>query len=125
MVQRTAARFIAGNYNRRSSITDMLGCLNWETLESRRTCLQLKLLHKMFTCKVALKLSDYFQINHCRNLRNSHSKKLMQKFARVDVVKNSFFYCVIPKWNSLPEHIINQTNSDTFFDLCKTHFSEN
>ena len=43
----------------------------------------------------------------------------------VDVVKNSFFYCVIPKWNSLPEHIINQTNSDTFFDLCKTHFSEN
>ena len=56
--------------------------------------LQLKLLHKMFTCQVALKLSDYFQINHCRNLRNSHSKELMQKFARVDVVKNSFFYCV-------------------------------
>ena len=125
MVQRNAARFVAGNYNRRSSVTDMLGCLNWETLESRRTCLQLKLLHKMFTCQVALKLSDFFQINHCRYLRHSHSKKLMQKFARVDVVKNSFFYCVIPKWNSLPEHIINQTNSDTFFDLCKTHFSEN
>ena len=102
-----------------------LGCLNWKTLESRRTCLQLKLLHKMFTCQGAFKLSDYFQINHCRNLRNSHSKKLMQKFARVDVVKNSFFYCVIPKWNSLPEHIINQTNSDPFFDLCNTHVSEN
>ena len=50
MVQRNDVRFVAGNYNRRSSVTDMLGCINWESLESRRTCLQLKLLHKMFTC---------------------------------------------------------------------------
>ena len=125
MIQRNAACFVASKYNRRSSVKAMLGCLNWESLESRRTCLPLKLLHKIFTCQVALKLSDYFQINHCRNLRSSLSKKLMPKFVRVNVVKNSFFYCLIPKLNSLPERIVNQTNSDTFFDLCKTHFSEN
>ena len=38
----------------------------------------------------------------------------MAKFARVDVVKKSFLYCVIPKWNNLPEHVVEQTNSDTF-----------
>ena len=100
----------------------MLGNLTWETLESRRTCLQLKLLHKMSTCKVPLKLFDYFQINNCGNLRNLHCKKLMPKFALVDVVKDSFFYYVIPKWNSLPEHVVDQTNSDIFFDLMRDVF---
>ena len=125
IVQRNAARFDTNNHSQRSSVTDNLAHLNWETLESRRTRLQLKLLHKMFTFQVALKLFDSVQINNCRNLRNSHSKRPMPKFARVDVVKHSLFYCVIPKWNSLPEHLVNQTNSDIFFDLFKTHFSEN
>ena len=74
MIQRNAARFAKTNYSQRSSVTDMLGYLNWETQESRRARLQLKLLHKMVTCQVALKLFDYFQINNCRNLRKSHSK---------------------------------------------------
>ena len=125
MVQRNAVRFVTNNYIRRSSVADKLQCLNWETMESTRTRLQLKFLRKMVINQVALKLSDYFQINHCRNQRNSHSQKLMPKFARVDVVKNSFFHCVIPKWNNLPEHVVEQTNSDTFFDLCKGYFSEN
>ena len=43
----------------------------------------------------------------------------MPKFARVDVVKNSFFYCVIPKWNSLPEYVVEQINSDTFLTYAK------
>ena len=124
MVQRNAARFATNKYSQRSSATDMLRYLNWETLVSCRTHLQL-ILRKIFICQVALKIFDYFQINCCRSLHNSHSKKLMPKFVRVNAVKNSFFYCIIPKWSSLPEHIINQTNSDTFFDLCKMHSSEN
>ena len=95
MVKRNTVCFVTNNYNQRSNVTDMLGSLKWETLEYHRTCLQLKLLHKIFACQVALKLSDYFQINHCRNLHNSHSKKLILKFAQVDVVKNSFFYCIL------------------------------
>ena len=61
MVQRHVARCVAGNYNQRSSITSMLGCLNWETLESHRTCLHLKLLHKMFTRQVAFRLFSTMQ----------------------------------------------------------------
>ena len=62
MVQGNAAGFATNSYSQRSSVTDMLGHLKWETLESRRTRRQLKLLHKMFTCQVALKPFDYFQI---------------------------------------------------------------
>ena len=49
----------------------------------------------------------------------------VSRVARVDVVKHSFFYFVTPKWNSQPEHVVNQANFDIFFDLCKTYFSEN
>ena len=83
MVQRNAARFVANNYSRRASVTDMLRCLNWETLKSRRTRLQPKLLHKIFTDQAALELSDYFQIIHCRNRRNSHSRKLGSMVSKI------------------------------------------
>ena len=33
----------------------------------------------------------------------------MPTFARVNVVENSFLYCIIMKWNSLPKHMVNQT----------------
>ena len=79
----------------------------------------------MFSNQVGLKPFDYFESNTYNTLRNNHSKKLALKFARVDVVKNSFFYSVVPIWNSLPANIIEQTNSDVFFDLCKTQISVN
>ena len=79
----------------------------------------------MLTCQGAVKLFDNFRTKNCRNLQNSHSRKLMPKFSRFDVVTHSFFYCVIQKCNSLPEHAVNQRNSDTFFDLCRKNFSEN
>ena len=79
----------------------------------------------MFTSHVALNPYDYFERNTYSSLRNSHSKKLALKFARFDVVKNSFFYSIVPLWNSLPPDVIEQVNSDVFFDLCKTHISAN
>ena len=64
MAQRNAPCFVTNNYSQRYSVTGMLGCLNWETLESHRLRLQLKLLHKIFTCQGALKLSDNFCVIH-------------------------------------------------------------
>ena len=103
----------------------MLKELNWDTLESRRTLFQLKYVHKKFSSQVALHPFDYFERNMYSGLRNSHSKKLALKFARVDVVKNSFFFSVVPIWNSLPQNVIEQTNSGVFFNLFRTHISAN
>ena len=110
MLQRHAARFAINDYWRASSVTAMLKELNLDTLESRRTLFQLKYV----SSQVALHPFDYFERNMYSGLRNSHSKKLALKFARVDVVKNSFFFSVVPIWNSLPQNLIEQTNSDIF-----------
>ena len=79
----------------------------------------------MFSSQVALHPFDYFERNMYIDLRNSHSKKLALKFARVDVVKNLFFFSAVPIWNSLPQNVIEQTNSDVFFNLCRTQISAN
>ena len=124
MVQRNGARFVKGDYRQRSSVTDLLSHLKWDSLESRRLLFQLKYVHKMFTNQVALKPLDYFSMAAFRTTRASHSKKIMPKFGRVDAVKFSFFFSVIPIWNSLPDNIVNQCNSESFHSLCRNHFSK-
>ena len=47
MVQRRAARFILNDYDRHSSVTDMLATIGWESLESRRREARLCLLYKL------------------------------------------------------------------------------
>ena len=83
----------------------MIKNLSWETLEDRYR-----------------RWKIYFESNTNNTLRNSHSKKLALKFG---VVKNSFFYSVVPIWNSLPPNTSEQTNSDVFLDLCKAQISVN
>ena len=79
-----------------SSIIAMLKKeLNWETLDSRRTCFQLKYIHKMLSNQIALNPFDYFARNTYSYLNNSNSKKLALKFACIDIVKNSFFYSIV------------------------------
>ena len=124
VVQRNGARFVMGDYRQRSSVTDLLSHLKWDSLESRRLLFQLKYVHKMFTNQVALKPLDYFSMAAFRTTRASHSKKIMPKFGRVDAVKFSFFFSVIPIWNSLPDNIVNQCNSESFHSLCRNHFSK-
>ena len=114
-VQRNGARFAMGDYRYRSSVTDLLFKLKWDSLESRRLLFQLKYVHKMFTNQVALDPNIFFSPGTYLSSRNSNSFKIMPKFGRVDVVKFSFFYSIIPVWNSLPDTTVTQTNSESFF----------
>ena len=124
MVQKNGARFVMGDYRQRSSVTELLLHLKWDSLELRRSLFQLKYVHKMFTNQVALKPLDFFSLAAFRMTRGSHSKKIMSKFGRVDAVKFSFFFSIIPIWNSLPDNIVNQCNSESFHSLCRNHFSK-
>ena len=51
------------------------------------------------------KKEDYFTFAVARGLRGN-SKKLYPKYARVNVVLNSFNYRVVNAWNSLPEYVV-------------------
>ena len=47
MVQRRAARWVISSYGRQDSVTVMLSCLGWKTLEARRTIARLTMLYKL------------------------------------------------------------------------------
>ena len=123
-VQRNGARFVKGDYHQRSNVTEVLLSLKWDILEPCRLLFQLKYVHVMFTNQVALKHSNYFSMPPYRTTRNSNSKKIMPKFGRVDAVKFSFFYSIIPTWNSLPRNIVSHSNSESFYSLCRFHISK-
>ena len=122
-VQRNGAPFVMGDYRYRSSVTDLLFKLKWDSLESHRLLFQLKYIHEIFTNLVALDPNIFFSPGTYLSSRNSNFK-IMPKFGRVDVVKFSFFYSIIPVWNSLPDTTATQTNSESFFCLCRNHLSK-
>ena len=47
MVQRRAARYATNRYRNKSSVTDMLEDLSWETLETRRAKSQVTMMYKI------------------------------------------------------------------------------
>ena len=79
----------------------------------------------MFANQVGLKLVNCFERNTFGSLRNSHSKKLILRLVRVNIAQSSFFYSVVSIWDSWPAIVIEQRNSNVFFDLCKTQISAN
>ena len=103
MVQRRTARYVTNRYRNMSSVTDMLEELNWDSLESRRTKIQLTLLYKIMNGMVDIPTSPYVTQASART-RSSHTMKLRQ-ISRTDAYKNSFFPRIIHFWNSLPASI--------------------
>ena len=104
MVQRRSARYCTNRYHNTSSVTDMLQDLNWETLESRRTKLQLVMIYKIMNDLVDIPADTYLTPATTRT-RAIHSKKLRQYPTRTDTFKYSFFPRTIPVWNSLPASV--------------------
>ena len=47
MVQRRCARYVTGNYDRTSSVTSLLNCLSWPTLEERRRQYRLAVMYRI------------------------------------------------------------------------------
>ena len=47
-VQRSAARFVVGGYQRTSSVSDMVKSLNWPFLQERRLKSRLVILYKIY-----------------------------------------------------------------------------
>ena len=104
MIQRRAARYVSNRYRNTSSVSLMLGALQWESLESRRTKIQLTLLFKIINEMVDIRTDDYL-IPSAGSTRRSHSKMLRQISTRTDSYKFSFFPRTIPVWNSLPASV--------------------
>ena len=90
MVQRRAAKYCTNRYHNTSSLTEMLRDLQWETLKSRRTKIQLTMLFKIVTDIVDITAEESLSPASTQT-RALHSKKLRQYPAESNTYKYSFF----------------------------------
>ncbi|MCG8031679.1 MAG: reverse transcriptase family protein, partial [Candidatus Thiodiazotropha taylori] len=77
MVQRRAARYITHRYRNTSHVSSMLQHLQWESLESRRSKIQLILFYKVVHDLIDIQAPDYLTPASGRT-RSTHSKKFRQ-----------------------------------------------
>ena len=71
MVQRRAARFVTGYYQRQASVTDMLNQLQWPTLAVRREYIRLVIFYKIIHNSIAILIPSYI-LPSTRTSRHQH-----------------------------------------------------
>lgn len=112
-VQRRAARFVKNNYDRRSSVTEMLQDLDWPLLATRRKISRLSLFQKAHEGHLAVPVRTLLH-PVTRFTRNSHSKSFIQPQPSKDCYKYSFIPRSVTEWNSLSEDTITVTDPIAF-----------
>ena len=112
-VQRRAARWIKSDYNRNSSVTEMLHSLNLRRLDLRRIDCKLSLFYKIVNNLVEIPVVNILTPLDRRS-RHNHplSYRLIQ--ASTDYYKFSYFPRTIFHWNSLPPDIPTLTSVEQF-----------
>jgi ribonuclease P/MRP protein subunit RPP40 len=119
MVQRRAARFTLGRYGNRSSVTDMLHLLQWESLEHRRKMARLTMFYKIQYAHVAIPLPPF--VIRPERPRPGHPHQYQVPFCATDAYKNSFFPRTIRNWNALPSSVACQSSLPLFKAALSSH----
>ena len=116
MIQRRAARWVLGRYDRLDSVTDMLSSLKWRSLELRRSDARLCMLYKQSN-GLATYECDKLQKEHKSRMGtrlSSLSHRFEQPRCTCDYYQNSFYPRTIAQWNNLPPEIIASTSPCSF-----------
>ena len=98
MVQRRAARFVMGDWRRRSSVTAILQHLQWPSLQRRRSEAKLAMLYKIQHQLIDIPVAPNLQPLPAGLRTRGHSQRFFVPQPRVDAYKYSFV-SVIPLWN--------------------------
>jgi len=106
-VQRAAARYVMYDYERTSSVTEMINILNWQTLEQRRLHSSLIVLYKINHQLISV---DHHHLTHSRNLN------FLLPFSRTLYHQYSYFPRTIRLWNNLPFHVKDSSSLGQFTD---------
>ena len=120
-VQRRGARFVAGDYRRDSSVTNMLHELEWQSLEDRRREARLVMMYKVVHGLVAVPHDDHIEKNKGRT-RAKNSYKLKVYAPKTESFRSSFFPKTIKDWNNLNENIVSAPTLDKFKNNISHHF---
>ena len=129
MIQRCAARWLLGRYDRLDSVTNMFFSLKWRSLELGRSDARLCMLYKQSN-ELATYECDKLQREHKRRIDtrlSSLSHRFEQPrytlYMRGDYYKNSFYPRTFAQWNNLPPEIIASTSPCSFRQsLCNLQY---
>ena len=107
---------IKRDYNRTSSVTEMLQSLDLDLLEDRLKAHRLNIFHSAINNSIALPIPNYF-LPKKRFTRLFSNDSFIYANCNHDYYFYSFFPRTIRDWNSLPSGIRTSTN----FALYKNH----
>ena len=116
-IQRRAARFITGNYDRRNSVTNMLQELKLEPLKKRRKQAKLTTVFRATNNLIDIPNTS---LEPSSRATRGHSRRFLLPSTSVKSYQDSFFPSTISLWNSLPQEIVDAPSIDSF----KTAFAK-
>jgi len=111
-VQRGAARFVVGDYQRTSSVSDMISALNWPSLQVRRLQNRLAMFYKIHHDLVDINGKDYLTPHS--SLTRGHNSRYLIPHTNSSVYTSSFFPRTIRDWNNRPVDPAEYTSLDAF-----------
>ena len=111
-IQRRAARYVMSDYERFSSVSNMISVLNWKSLKQRRDIQSLCIFYKILNGLVDVSPPICLISNQLAT--RGHDNKFVHISSRVDAYKFSFFPRIVPLCNKLPDYAISAANFDLF-----------
>ena len=93
MVQRSCARYVTGNFDRTSSATSLLNCLNWPTLEERQYHFRLAVKFRILHNQVDIHWQSF--LTKTSSCTRGHSCRLFVPFCKNLVYASSFFLTLV------------------------------
>ena len=114
-VQRRVARFVKGDYRQRSSVTQMIKDLGWQSLQERRAISRLSLMYKIVHGLSEVQLPNLMR--KTRTTRSASGKGFRNERNNKNCYRSSFLPRTIPEWNNLPDKIRNAPSLDSFKNL--------
>ena len=103
-----------------SSVDDMLGELEWPSLEARKEQSSLTFFYKIHSGTVSLDKDKYLTpAPNLQKTRASHDSQYTGYFAYSDALKNSFFPRTIPLLNILPSSVVSSKTTEEYKGLIR------
>ena len=111
MVQRRAARFVKGDFDRTISVTSMLADLRWNTLQEKRMQSKSVIFYRIVHNLVAILATS--SLIPARASRG-HNMIFCRPQSTVNAHIYFFFPSTIRIWNQLPEYAVSAPSLETF-----------
>ena len=112
-IQRRAARFVCGNYQKKASVDKMLKELKWPSLQKRREKARLCMLYKIknqqaqFTSEALKPIPE-------RSGRRGHNSMYERVRCKTEQRNNTFVPRTIREWNALPQATVESRTLGSF-----------